>query len=74
VSCIDDDIIPFAANEDEFVVNVRDIFSRLRQFQIKIHPKKATLGVSKIIVVGHEMTKDGITMTDQRIDVVAKMP
>jgi hypothetical protein len=29
-----DDIIPFAANEDEFVVNVRDIFSRLRQFQI----------------------------------------
>jgi transposase InsO family protein len=69
-----DDIIPYGKTEDEFVKNVRLIFERVRQYKVKLHPSKVVLGVSTIVVVGHEITKDGITMTDQRVQQLLDMP
>jgi hypothetical protein len=56
-----DDILVFGRDEQEFLDNVRDVFTRLQKHGITLNPKKCQLGLRKVVYVGHEL--DGTTLS-----------
>lgn len=65
-----DDIFTWGANDDEFLINLRRIFQRLRERKITVNPDKCELGVEKVEFVGHVIDKDGISMSESKINKV----
>jgi hypothetical protein len=39
-----DDVIVYAKTEQEFVANTRRVLERMRQLNVKVHPKRLALG------------------------------
>jgi hypothetical protein len=69
-----DDVIVYAKTEDDFVANTRQIFERIRQYKIVVHPKKIRLGVSEIEYVGHNISETGMSFTKVKTDAVFQTP
>ena len=66
-----DDIIFYAATEEEFIELVESVFKRLIQYNIIIHPDKCHLGLESIEILGHTINKDGVTFSDEKCAMVA---
>ena len=55
-----DDIIAFGKNFQECLASLIDVFKRLREFNLKLKPKKCQLFRTKVEYLGHEISADGI--------------
>ena len=55
-----DDILCHAKSHDEGIRALRKIFLRLRQYGLKVNPRKCEFGLSKVNFLGFELNKDGI--------------
>ncbi len=69
-----DDVITWGKDEDEFLSNLRSIFARLREKNVKINPDKCELGVTQLEFVGHVVDCNGVTMSDENIRKVLDFP
>jgi hypothetical protein len=65
-----DDIFTWGTTDDEFVFNLRRIFQRLRERRITVNPDKCELGVERLEFVGHVIDKNGISMSETKINKV----
>jgi transposase InsO family protein len=63
-----DDVIIFASTEEEFLVRLRKVFERFRQYRITVNPDKVTLGVHEIEYVGHLLSQNGHYFSREKID------
>jgi transposase InsO family protein len=69
-----DDIIVFGDSEEDFVHNLRKVFQRFKDHNITLNPSKCRLGLDKIEFVGHVITPEGITFSDEKKLKVLNFP
>jgi transposase InsO family protein len=69
-----DDVIVYASNREDIVSRLRKVFERIRRHHMTLHPKKVRLGLSRLEVVGHVISSDGMTLSQEKKDNVFNMP
>jgi hypothetical protein len=65
-----DDVIVHGQTEDEFLDNLRKVFTRFRKYNIKLQPSKMNIGLTKVQYVGHTIDKDGIHFSPSKLDSI----
>ena len=69
-----DDVFVFGKDDDEFVANLREVFLRFRKFNISLNPKKCRLGLESVEFVGHVISAEGITFSEEKRLKVLNFP
>ena len=67
-----DDIVFWGDTEEEFLSNFRKILERLRKFFVKAKMSKLKFG-NAITVLGHQISKMGMAMSDDRKEALTKI-
>ena len=61
-----DDIIVHGKTEDEFVDNLRQVFTRLKTKGLVVNPEKCFIGMTEVEFVGHTINSEGLTSLGKR--------
>ena len=69
-----DDIIVFGRTFEESLENLRKVFDRLRQANLKLKPKKCNLFQRKVKYLGHVVSGEGVQCDPEKIDKVLNWP
>lgn len=69
-----DDIFVFGKNDDEFLSNLEAVFTRLRKHKVTLNPKKCRFGLASVEYVGHVVTADGISFSEEKREKVLDFP
>ena len=69
-----DDIIVYGRSFDEHLMRLREVFSRLRGANLKVHGKKCCFFKRRVSFLGHVLSGHGIEMQDDKIDAVNNWP
>ena len=69
-----DDICVFAASIDEMLDQIELVFSRLKEFNLKIKPKKCHFFQHSIVFLGYVLSTDGISANPKKVDAVKNWP
>ncbi len=69
-----DDIIVFSKTFDEHVENLRQVFERLRNANLKMNPKKCALFRKTVSFLGHIVSENGIATDPDKTDTVNNWP
>lgn len=57
-----------------FNQHLRQLFTRLRDYDLVINVEKCQFGVSEIAFLGHQITKDGITPLPDKVQAILEYP
>lgn len=69
-----DDISIFSKNFEEHLTHLTQVFSRLKNANLTLKPTKCHFGVPKIKYLGHVLSKQGIQVDEDKIEIVKKYP
>jgi hypothetical protein len=69
-----DDIFVFSTDFESHMQDLRQIFGRLREYRLKIHPEKRTLATNSIIYLGHLCTSEGVLPDPAKLEAVQTIP
>lgn len=69
-----DDIIVFGRNVKHHNSNLRQLFERLRKFNLKLNPSKCNFLRPEVTYLGHLITKDGIKTDPSKYNVIKNYP
>ena len=69
-----DDIIIFGRTLQEHRERLSLVLSRLAEAGLKINPKKCKLLSERVIVLGHVVTRDGISTDPEKVRVIKEWP
>ena len=69
-----DDICIFSSSVDEMLDRIALVFSRLKEFNLKIKPKKSFFFLSTVLFLGHLLLKDGIVPNSEKVNKVKDWP
>ena len=69
-----DDLITFTNSFDLHLKTLRDLFTRVRNGNIKLRPSKARIGYEEVTYLGHVVGHGKIRPTDETIDKVVNAP
>ena len=69
-----DDICIFTSNIDEMLDRIGLVLDQLKNFNMKIKPKKSFFFQSKIIFLGHVLSKEGISPNLEKVKKVKNWP
>jgi hypothetical protein len=64
-----DDVLIHGRSEEDFLVNLRKVLDRLRTFKVAANPKKTKLGLSEVEYVGHVVSSEGTSFTDEKSSI-----
>ena len=64
----------FSKSVDEYIGNLREVFSRFRNSGLTLNPSKCQLGLTQVEYVGHTIDSDGTHFTRDKIDSVLNFP
>ena len=59
---------------EDHLVNLRSVFNRLRNYKLKMNPRKCTFGVISGKFLGFIMRHCGIEVDQSKIEAIQKMP
>ena len=65
-----DDICIFANSADQMLDRIELVFSRLKQYQLKIKPKKSFFFQTEVSFLGHVLSAKGISPNPEKVDKV----
>ena len=65
-----DDICIFAPTIDEMLDHIQLVFDRLKNFNLKIKPKKCQFFSTSILFLGHVLSAEGISANPEKVDKV----
>uniref|UniRef100_A0A8C5M8Z4 Gypsy retrotransposon integrase-like protein 1 n=1 Tax=Leptobrachium leishanense TaxID=445787 RepID=A0A8C5M8Z4_9ANUR len=71
--CYLDDLLVFAPNEQAALERLEMVFQRLRDYNLKLSPKKCHLMQSSVKFLGHIIDEDGIAVDPSKVEVIAKI-
>ena len=74
VQCILDDMIVTGHSESEHLKNLENVLQRLQKFGLRANLEKCEFFKDSVQYCGHEVTKEGIWKTKDKIDAVLKTP
>ena len=69
-----DDCIIYGKGNDEFLIRLEEVFKRFSKHKILLQPSKCKFGLPKIEYVGREISKNGTSMTAEKVQSVAAFP
>ena len=69
-----DDIIIYGTTEEEFLDNLRAVLERLDERGITVNPAKCKFGVKSVEYVGHVVSHEGLTMSEEKKAKVLDFP
>ena len=69
-----DDIYIFANSADQMLDRIELVFSRLKQYQLKIKPKKSFFFQTEVSFLGHVLSAKGISPNPEKVDKVWDWP
>ena len=69
-----DDCIVYATGSDQFLYRLRKVFDAFRKKNIFLKAKKCKFGLKSIEYVGKVISKNGISMTADKIASVLNFP
>ena len=69
-----DDLILASKNEEEHLLHLEKLFATLERHNLLINEKKCEFCKSKIKFLGHMVSKDGISIPDDRVDDLQSFP
>jgi hypothetical protein len=69
-----DDLTAISKKITQHIQHLRMIFQRCREYGISLNPKKSIFGVDKGKLLGHIISKDGISVDPSRIEAIKKIP
>ena len=65
-----DDIIVYGATVEESLVNLRLVFQRIAQANLKLKPKKCSLFQRETLYLGHIISDDGVRCEPEKVQAV----
>ena len=68
-----DDIIVFSKTFEEHVEDIKQVFQRLREYELKIHPERTTLATNSLIYLGHLCSDRGIQPDPAKLKAIRAM-
>ncbi|XP_019157968.1 PREDICTED: uncharacterized protein LOC109154689 [Ipomoea nil] len=74
VECYVDDLVVKSKLRTNHLVHLRQVFDRLRKFQLKMNPLKCAFGVAAGKFLGFTVRNGGIEIEQPKIDAIIKMP
>jgi hypothetical protein len=69
-----DDILVYGSDDNDFASNLRKVLVKLRKHKVTLSPKKCKFGFNTIIYVGHTITPEGLTFSEQKRDKALEFP
>ena len=69
-----DDICIFANSASQMLDRIELVFSRLKQYQLKIKPKKSFFFQTEVSFLGHVLSAKGISPNPEKVDKVRDWP
>lgn len=71
-----DDILVYTSSDefDEHLSILRQVFTRFRQFNLKLAPKKCCLARTKLQFLGHEVSRYGYSPADDNLSKIRNFP
>ena len=69
-----DDICSFANSANQMLDRIELVFSRLKQYQLKIKPKKSFFFQTEVSFLGHVLSAKGISPNPEKVDKVWDWP
>ncbi len=67
-----DDIDVNATNFEDFLARLREVFTRLRQWELRLNGGKTTLGGSECVYLGHHVDGEGFKHLERRFEALKK--
>lgn len=74
VLCYLDDILIYSQTFDKHLEHLQEVFQRLKDANLKLHPEKCRFGLSKILYLGHILSPKGMEVDKSKIDVIETYP
>ena len=68
------DIIIFSKKRKEHTFHLKQIFERCRKYGISLNPKKCVFAVTEGKLLGHVVSKKGISIDLERIKAIEQIP
>jgi len=69
-----DDMIAKSRMEEEHLVNLRNLFRRLRKYRLRLNPAKCTFGVRSGKLLGFVVSQKGIEVDLDKVKAILEMP
>ena len=69
-----DDIIVFSKTFDEHIQNLKEIFIRLKEANLKLSPKKCTLLQHEVSFLGHIVSNHGVSTDPHKTKAISEWP
>ena len=69
-----DDICVFAETADQMLDRIQLVFNRLKEFSLKIKPKKSHFFQAEVDFLGHVLSKNGVSPNPEKIEKVRDWP
>ena len=69
-----DDICVFAETADQMMDRIQFTFSRLKEFNLKIKPKKSFFFQAKVNFLGHILSQKGVSPNPEKVEKIHDWP
>ena len=69
-----DDMIVKSRDKTNHLATLQRFFERIRQFRLRLNPKKYTFGVASGKLLGHIVSERGIEVDPEKITTILDMP
>ena len=69
-----DDLTMFSKDGNSHINHLKQVFERCREFGISLNPSKSIFGVTEGKFLGHIVSKDGVKIDPERVQVIEKIP
>ena len=69
-----DDICIFAPSIEEMLDDIELVFNRMKEFHLKIKPKKCHFFYTSVLFLGHVLSSEGISTNPKKVEMVWDWP
>jgi RNase H-like domain found in reverse transcriptase/Reverse transcriptase (RNA-dependent DNA polymerase)/Integrase zinc binding domain/Integrase core domain len=73
-NCYLDDILIGGSSKEECEQNLLTVIERLKKFNVRINKKKCQLFKSKVLYLGHQISKERIEPNAEKVEAILKAP
>jgi hypothetical protein len=74
LKCYIDDVLVHSRRLLQHLVHLEELFKRLHEVNMKIHPKKCEYVVTSVVYLGHKMLPNGIMVHWAKVVAILEMP
>ena len=74
LKCYIDDVLVHSKGLQQHLTHLEELFKRLHEVNMKIHPKKCEFAVSSVVYLGHRILPNGIMAHWAKVVAILEMP